>query len=432
MLSDELLAFIKDAGHADLPLLINALSERFGESLKDQFKKKQAQNAMGRLPMLHIADLLAEPDEDGGFLIDKILPLNYFLLMTGKPKFGKSLISLDIAGCVATGNHLWGMHKVMAPGPVIYLAMEDGKREIKKRLKAYYPEYMDRGVPPIYICPERVLLSDEGNSEGMAMLEAEIMAISPSLVVIDTAREALGIRKWEDQAEIADKFRPLRDLARKYCTIIMVAHNRKADAEHAVDEIGGSNAVASSVDGWFSARTKEDFWEGEILKSRRLTLECDGRGGMAGKHVVEIDFSDLHVRRVASEKLAQERQERHQESKEKRYETIFGAILTTAEKKATIAQIAQTIGEEYDTVRHKVNGAVREGFLEELPGESKGRGRPTPLYRIIELSNNRTHPIHEDDNSIILKMGDDGTDSLWNAPTSPTPTPKTEENEEIF
>jgi hypothetical protein len=108
MLSDELLAFIKDAGHDDLPFLINALSERYGDALKDQFKRQRAQAVGSRLPLMHIKDLLLEPDTDDGYLIENVLPLNYFLLMTGKPKFGKSLVSLDIAGCVASGRHLWG------------------------------------------------------------------------------------------------------------------------------------------------------------------------------------------------------------------------------------------------------------------------------------------------------------------------------------
>ena len=69
-------------------------------------------------------------------------PLNYLLpglvpeglcLLVSRPKLGKSWLVLDIAIATAVGRFVLGELKP-ASGEVLYLALEDGRRRLKRRL----------------------------------------------------------------------------------------------------------------------------------------------------------------------------------------------------------------------------------------------------------------------------------------------------------
>ena len=83
---------------------------------------------------------------------------------------------------------------------------------------------------PLFLTPQRFTVS---NSDGMDTLHRLFKETTddegrePSLVVIDTARESLGIKEWNDPSEVGDKIRPLREgFAREKCTVMLIGHNR--------------------------------------------------------------------------------------------------------------------------------------------------------------------------------------------------------------
>src|SRR5205814_6917974 len=123
-------------------------------------------------------------------------------------------------------------------------------------------------------------------------------AIRPSLIIVDTAAEALDIRDWINRSEILAKIAPLRRLARELCTILLVAHNRKAEGVMG-DEIAGSNALAGAVDGWISAHRAER----RDNDNRRLFLRVEGRGGVGRELAVEMDHKTLKFTLIAPHEL---------------------------------------------------------------------------------------------------------------------------------
>ena len=63
-----------------------------------------------------------------------------------------------------------------------------------------------------------------------------------------TAAEALGIRDWLNRSEIIEKVSPIRRLAREVCSVLLVAHNRKADGDGG-EIVGASDIPASTTEG---------------------------------------------------------------------------------------------------------------------------------------------------------------------------------------
>ena len=61
------------------------------------------------------------------------------LLFGGKSKRGKSWLMLDLALSVATGNPVWRHFEVREPQPVLYIALEDSRARIQRRLQEIRP-----------------------------------------------------------------------------------------------------------------------------------------------------------------------------------------------------------------------------------------------------------------------------------------------------
>jgi hypothetical protein len=381
MIPDEVLASIARCDHDDALPILRMLSERVGADtvLRAVALVNTPGGAEDEAPpqFLRAGEFLRAVGMPPPMLVERLIPDHSLVLLSGKPKYGKSLAGLDLADAIAAGRAVWGSYAVNRPGPVAYLAMEDGDHEVANRL-------LKRGIRlgdqdhELYICTRRLTISQP---ESVGVLRALLEGIRPVLLVVDTAREALGVVDWSNAAEVGDKLRPLRDFARAVCSVLLITHNRKSAAgDDAVDAISGSNAVTSSVDGFISAYKKEDLANG----NRRLHLSVEGRGGMRGDAVIEMDTHTLSFRLVPEDEMKQAKVEAADQARVQRMEPLVAAVLGHRAGKATVNQIAAAVGQEYITVYKQVQAAVEEGVLEDTgervsPG---GRGRPAPLYRV--------------------------------------------------
>lgn len=315
-------------------------------------------------------------------LVEQLIPERSLILLTGKPKHAKSFCALDIADCIASGRLVFGDFKVNRPGPVCYLGMEDGDFEIANRLLARGFRFADER--PLYICTQKFKLGNEAN---MTVLRQALAEIEPVLIVIDTAAEALGIRKWEDRGEVTEKVAPIMRFAREICSVLMVAHNRKAEGTFG-DEIAGTNAFTGAVDGWLSAQSKQTLDNGNL----QIKYQKEGRGGLRGELMVEMDTVTLHFRALTDEEIEEAQKARREqqeiEERRKRMQQIAQAIRTLGGK-ATVRQIAQNLEWDYARVYANVKHMLGMGFLADT-GEraaAEGGGRAQILYQVTELFN---------------------------------------------
>lgn len=84
--------------------------------------------------LTHARDLLTEVEEETDWLIEGLLPSGGFSVITAKPKVGKSTLVKQMALNIAKGEPF--LDRWCMQGPVIYLALEDKRSEIRKHLKA--------------------------------------------------------------------------------------------------------------------------------------------------------------------------------------------------------------------------------------------------------------------------------------------------------
>ena len=221
------------------------------------------------------------------------------LLFGGKSKRGKSWLMLDLALSVATGNRVWRHFEVPVPQPVLYIALEDSRARIQRRLQEIRPGVRTNGkLQLLYNFP---LLNDGG----LEKLRRYITGGRYRLIVIDVLARIEPAAKGGSEKTYHDIYRmfaPLQDLHRQHpVCLVMLTHLRKAEADDIFDTLHGSVAYQGVQDSlWVLDRPPQDSVG--VLHVR----ENDG-----DDQALHVSFADGHwefLGRDDAMKLSQNRQ----------------------------------------------------------------------------------------------------------------------------
>ena len=201
-------------------------------------------------------DLLAEPIAPPLSIVEDLMHEG-MLLFGGKSKRGKSWLMLDLALAVATGGRVWRHFPVAEPQPVLYLALEDGKARIQRRVRAIQPDI--EAADHLHLLYDFPLLSDGG----IDALQHYIRTYRYRLIIIDVLakveRPASG-SKEKSYHEIYGMFGPLQELRHRnpFC-LALLTHLRKAEADDVFDTLHGSVAYQGAQDVlWVLERRPQD------------------------------------------------------------------------------------------------------------------------------------------------------------------------------
>ena len=173
-------------------------------------------------------------------------------LFAGRPKIGKSWLALQVANAVANGSTTLGGIRCRE-GDVLYCALEDNARRIQARMdQLKIADWSKR----LHFCFDLPRL-DEG---GLDFLRAWIAAREkPRLIIIDTFKRVRPLRGESETLYDADYHsgQKLADLCRRHrVAVVIVHHDRKADADDPFDTISGSLGLNAVVDTVMLLRTE--------------------------------------------------------------------------------------------------------------------------------------------------------------------------------
>ena len=170
-------------------------------------------------------------------------------LLVGRPKVGKSWWVLDLCLGCAAGLITLGKLKAME-GDVLYLALEDGKRRLQKRLDKLLPIFGGEW-------PERLKLVPMGgwrraDQGGLDDIEAWCHSVpKPVLIVIDTLERFRKPANGKSPLYSSDyeAITGLQQIAGKYqVAIVVLHHDRKSDADDAFDTVSGTLGLTGAAD----------------------------------------------------------------------------------------------------------------------------------------------------------------------------------------
>ena len=328
--------------------------------------------------LLKVADFMAEIGEPPPSLVPDFLPAKKLICMSGAAKQGKSLVGLEFLHSISTGRKLMGRFPVETPGTVAYFGLEDGGHEIKSRL-------IQRGIIDVdgfYVCWQSFDMAKAAGLETFKRLISE-MPEPPTLIIIDTAREAFQLRDWNDASIVAPAISPFRKWAHKNCTIILITHNNKDKFATGVNKISGSGALVSSCDSFMILENQKLLENGDL----RWDWEMAGRGLKTTKHILQMDTNNLHIRVLDGDEVEYAKHEdRNTERKEWR-KKVARALHDSDSHALTVKAISLRADclykFAYDVVREMIADKEVEKTGDTVK-EEEGAGRPSPLYRLTE------------------------------------------------
>jgi hypothetical protein len=169
-------------------------------------------------------------------------------LLASRPKLGKSWLMLQIGHAIAKGVSTLVVTDKPVCGDVLYLALEDSPRRLKRRLQKFCGA--DKST-----WPERLKLItkwrrlDQGGLDDIR--EWCRSAASPTLVLVDVLKRVRAPRTRQQSDYDADyeSCRGLQEVAAEFGLAIIVAHHdRKMDAEDPFDTVSGTLGLTGGVD----------------------------------------------------------------------------------------------------------------------------------------------------------------------------------------
>lgn len=301
-------------------------------------------------------------------VVDGLIDANSCILLAGRPKGGKTFIGMEIAWCVATGEPLLGRWEVTRPGPVVYFSMEDSPFQFRDR-------WAQRGSiasrPNIFIRRGRRNL---GSDASMEWLRRQVDMIEPSLIIIDTARQAFDVMNWNDAAEVSRVMRPIVDCANTLpggASIIVITHTNKGGYDEAGASISGSNALSSAVDGYMVVEGTKRTLMGDL----EGVIRCEGRINMPAKFGWVMDTDTLRVTALSSDEEMDRVRARRAEAAAVAAEKL-ASVIDAMGGYATLETLADTLNITHKAARDRARAAIKLGVLE----EGGGAGTQNPTY----------------------------------------------------
>ena len=198
----------------------------------------------GRIPeTVTAADLMTSELPPVRWGVRGVLPEGVTLL-AGKPKLGKSWLALGLCVAVAAGGVALGTRQV-EQGDVLYLALEDNRRRLQKRLGKMLCGPAPEGLEIATSWPKL----DEGGVEALGAWlgehpEARLVAVDTLAKIRPRTR---GQNVYQDDYAALEELLPLA--AEHEVAIVVVHHTRKMAAADPLDEISGSTGLTGGVDG---------------------------------------------------------------------------------------------------------------------------------------------------------------------------------------
>ena len=171
------------------------------------------------MQLLSRCDLLSRPDPT--FLIEGMLLEFGVSMLWGDTNIGKTLVSLDLAACVATGQPF--LEHDTRESTVVYVVAE-GFGDFKWRVNAWESLNEQRLTDRMWFLEHPIQLADDASIDELVRAVAAL-ELEPGLIVIDTlARCFLG----QDENSSRDAGRPIagcQRLQKELNSAVLLVHH---------------------------------------------------------------------------------------------------------------------------------------------------------------------------------------------------------------
>ena len=215
------------------------------------------------------------------WIVRNIIPAEGVTLLCSKPKFGKSWLAYDLCIACTTDRFTLGTIKP-AQGNVLYLALEDSKRRLQRRMTKLLPTFGSAWPDKLTLKTEWRRLHEGGLEDIRAWYTTQsTTGGKPILVMVDVlakVRKPVGNRQLyeADYAALADLTKLANELG---LAIVVLHHTRKMAADDLMETVSGSFGVSGAVDTILVMANKPNGAvldiRGRDVESAELAIEFD-------------------------------------------------------------------------------------------------------------------------------------------------------------
>jgi hypothetical protein len=173
------------------------------------------------------------------WIIPELLPCAETVILSACPKAGKSLLAVDLAFCVATGEEKF-LGQNIKMGKVLLVSVDESLNSTRSKLLKRGFRLQDN---------DNIKVLPQWDITQTAKLETFLEDYRPDVVIIDSLKRICkGSAVSENSAEFSDNIYALKELLTRYGAAGVLIHhsNKNADAL-GVDRLRGSSAIAGSV-----------------------------------------------------------------------------------------------------------------------------------------------------------------------------------------
>jgi hypothetical protein len=252
---------------------IPAMQEKFPADIYTRAVEQAYTESAWMCEGFSAAELAGQKLSELRFIVNGILPEG-LVILAGKPKMGKSWLSLNLALAISKGGKALSFTDC-EQGDVLYLALEDGKRRLRSRLDTLL--LGDSAPDNLHFFTDWPVL-DRG---GLARLDEYLkLRKNTRAVIIDTLQKVKPHSNGKTNA-YQDDYTALSGLqklaATHHAAILVVHHLRKATAEDIVDTLNSSTGMTGCAD--------------TILILERARGQSDAILHVTGRDVLEAKYA---------------------------------------------------------------------------------------------------------------------------------------------
>ncbi|KHO62699.1 Toprim domain/AAA domain [Thermoanaerobacter sp. YS13] len=209
------------------------------------------------------------------WLVDSLIPENGIVLISGRPKRGKSTLARQLLTGVAVPNKALSLNKSVKQSPVVITAGEDFPQAVAQHL-------LNLGA--LQDSPISIALPTSFTEDWQELLQP----FEGKLVLLDPAPLFLKIRDVNDYVQVYDRLAELKAFAKSHdMTLVLTWHDRKpakGDSTEAMDAVLGSTATTGAVD--VVANLLKPV--GAPPTSRQLAI----KSRLSGESIIDLQFEN--------------------------------------------------------------------------------------------------------------------------------------------
>jgi hypothetical protein len=213
-----------------------------------RYATETAQGAPVAAPhVFDVAEIMALDIRPPSMLVDCVLPQSGASLIVGAPKSGKTILSIQMALSIASGQPFLGRYSVLCPGPVLVIEHDDPAATASVKEILTRSEIRVRGLP-FHLVPR---LPFAFGLQFIEWLETEIKRLELRAVILDSYTSLRGARVGNDVVKNEQHDMTLLDelAKRTNCAIALVHHDSKGSkALDWCDQAAGSYAMTAATE----------------------------------------------------------------------------------------------------------------------------------------------------------------------------------------